>query len=156
LDSTYVSYQYGANRRTLYAAGWISPRIFEGIGSDNGLFGTIYQILGDDEYWLHEYCVGTDADCGIISSAHALPDAVSGLAAFPNPVRETLYLKSTAPLPPGAEVAVYDLYGRAVYRGLLSDAERGISVVNWPAGVYVAEVWDGGRRLMARVAVRCR
>jgi hypothetical protein len=146
LDSTYASYQYGANRRTLYAAGWISPRIFEGIGSDNGLFGTIYQILGDDEYWLHEYCVGTDADCGIISSAHALPEAASGLAAFPNPARETVYLKTDIPFTPEARIWVFDLFGRPVYQGLFPAAKKGISVGGWAPGLYLLQVEEGGRR----------
>ena len=61
----------------------------------------------------------------MISFTHALPITASGLAAFPNPIRETLYLKAMAPLPPGAELAVFDLYGRAVYRGVFRMRSRG-------------------------------
>jgi hypothetical protein len=146
LDSTYVSHKYGANRRTLYASGWMSPMIYEGIGSDNGLFGTIYQVQGDDEYWLSRYCIGSDEDCGIISSAHALADAGSRLSAFPNPVRETVYLKTDIPLTPEARIRVYDLFGRPVYQGLFPASEKGISVGGWAPGLYLLQVEQGGRR----------
>jgi hypothetical protein len=155
LDSTFISYKYGADRRTIYSEEyWVFGKIYEGIGSEAGLLGTLFYGEQPSEYYfsLVNYCIGSDEDCGMISFTHALPITASGLAAFPNPIRETLYLKAMEPLPPGAELAVFDLYGRAVYRGLFSDAAQGISVAAWPAGVYVAEVWDGGKRLMARVA----
>jgi hypothetical protein len=150
LDSVGTTWSYGADRRTLYSDRYEAPVsiIYEGIGSPDGLLGTLTYLptIDMDYYWLHEYCVGTDADCGIISSAYALPEAGSGLSAFPNPARETVYLKTDIPLTPEAQIWVCDLFGRPVYQGLFPAAEKSISVGGWAPGLYLLQVEDGGRR----------
>jgi hypothetical protein len=80
--------------------------------------------------------------------------ATQALSVSPNPVQDVLYLHPSQPLSPDAQVRVYDLYGREVYRGAFEAAEKGISTGAWPAGVYVAEIWDGKKRQIARVVVK--
>jgi hypothetical protein len=137
----------------------IGGPIIEGIGSPSYFFPVdllceaaiclraIYWPNGDSTV------VDTFTNCFIINSATEAA-ASQTLTLSPNPVQDMLYLHASQPLSPDAQVRVYDLYGRTVYRGLFSDAAQGISVAAWPAGVYVAEVWEGGRRLMARALVR--
>ncbi len=146
LDSTYVSYKYSANRRTLFTVGWLSTEIYEGIGSDNGLFGTSYQIQGDDEYWLAEYCIGPDEACRIISGVRDAPESGVEVSIFPNPAHDMLFLSSEVAVSPETLVYVFDSYGRQVFVGTFADAEKGISLQNWPAGLYCLDLRDKGRR----------
>ncbi|HEX8299511.1 MAG TPA: CotH kinase family protein [Rubricoccaceae bacterium] len=67
--------------------------------------------------------------------------------AFPNPFRGLLTVETGAPLPDGAEAAVYDALGRLVAR---LDARAGATRIRWdardvPAGVYVVRVTTAGR-----------
>jgi hypothetical protein len=137
----------------------IGELFIEGIGSDYFLYpiSTLCESFTclRAVYWPNGDSTVVDSftNCLIINSATETA-ASQTLTLSPNPVQDMLYLHASQPLSPDAQVRVYDLYGRTVYRGLFSDAAQGISVAAWPAGVYVAEVWDGGRRLMARVAVQ--
>lgn len=97
--------------------------------------------------------VDSFTNCFIINST-AEKEIDETLSASPNPVQDMLFLHAGQALPPDVQVAVYDLHGRPVYRGSFADAEKGISVIGWAAGVYVAEIWDRGRRLAARVVIR--
>lgn len=77
--------------------------------------------------------------------------ATQTLSVSPNPVQDMLYLHPSQPLSPDAQVSVYDLYGREVYRGAFEAAEKGISTQSWPPGVYLLEVRNGNYRQVLRV-----
>ncbi|MFZ2900131.1 MAG: T9SS type A sorting domain-containing protein [Saprospiraceae bacterium] len=77
--------------------------------------------------------------------------ATQTLSVSPNPVQDMLYLHPSQPLSPDAQVRVYDLYGREVYRGAFEAAEKGIATQSWPPGMYVLEVRIGNYRQVLRV-----
>ncbi|MDV7394853.1 T9SS type A sorting domain-containing protein, partial [Arthrospira platensis SPKY1] len=85
--------------------------------------------------------VDSFTNCFIISSTSEA-GAAQTLTLSPNPVQDMLYLQASQPLPSEAEVTVYDLHGRPVYRGAFAEAEKGIAAQSWPPGVYVLEVRD--------------
>ncbi|MBK7335770.1 MAG: T9SS type A sorting domain-containing protein [Saprospirales bacterium] len=116
-----------------------------GLCEPNMCLHAIYWPNGDVEV------VDSLVNC-IFNSVQEPPTGLE-LEVNPNPVQDVMYLHASQPLPPDSEVTVYDLHGRPVYRGAFAEAEKGISVISWPAGVYVAEIWDGGRSLAARVVV---
>jgi hypothetical protein len=138
LDSTYVSFKYGANRRTLFSGEWLTSEIFEGIGSNNGLFGTIYQIQGDDDYWLHEYCIGADEDCGIISGTADVTVAERPAFIFPNPAGSELTIKMQAPFPEQGELRLYNTMGQLVETCPIPAGygEYAISLASIPPAIY--------------------
>lgn len=77
--------------------------------------------------------------------AEPLPAALD-VRAFPNPFARVLTVETGAPLPAGAEAAVFDALGRLVAR---LDARAGATRVQWdaagvPAGVYVVRVTAAG------------
>jgi len=135
----------------------IGGLFIEGLGSDYFL----YPISGLCEsftclravYWPNGDSTVVDSFTNCLINSTTENASSQTLTLSPNPVQDMLYFHASQPLSPDAQVRVYDLYGRAVYRGLFSDAAQGISVTAWPAGVYVTEVWDGGKKSMtARVA----
>ncbi len=151
LDSTFVTNKYGADRKTLFTSHYdgIQSEIYEGIGSNNGLLGTLtYMItISEDYYWLIKYCIGSDEDCGIISGVRDAPDPGLAVSIFPNPAHDMLFLSSEAAVSPETLVYVFDSYGRQVFAGTFTDAQKGISLQNWPAGLYCLDLRDKGRRL---------
>lgn len=147
LDSTYISYKYGADRRTIYSEEywWIFGEIYEGIGSEEGLLGTLSygEQPSEDYFFLVKYCIGSDEDCGIVSGVSAAPDPGVAITVFPNPAEDIFYLRTEREILFDAQIAVYDLVGRQVYGGTFSAAENGISVRDWKSGVYFLEIRDG-------------
>ena len=126
--------------------GFGSTRFFfprYGLCEPNFCLHAIYWPNGDVEV------VDPLVNC-IISSVRET-GAGFGVELWPNPVQDVLYLRGSRPLPADTEVTVFDLHGRAVYRGAFSEAEKGISVDGWPAGVYLVEVKDGVSRQAARL-----
>jgi hypothetical protein len=126
--------------------GFGSTRFFfprYGLCEPNFCLHAIHEPNGDMEV------VDTLVNC-LISSLRE-PEVVLGMEVWPNPVQDMLYLQASQPLPAGAQVTVYDLHGRAVYRGTFAEAEKGISVTGWPVGVYLLEVKDGVRKQAARL-----
>lgn len=141
LDSTYVSYKYSANRRTLFTVGWLSTEIYEGIGSDNGLFGTSYQIQGDDEYWLHEYCIGSDEDCGIISGTNAASIPEIGVLLYPNPATSQIQIDFTDSANSNYRLRITNSMGKVFLDETLPywASAYTVSVTDWPPGVYFVQ-----------------
>lgn len=156
VDSTYISYKYGANRRTLHASGWMSRDIYEGIGSDNGLFGTIYQIQGDDEYWLSEYCIGADEDCGIISGTTDVTIAERPAFIFPNPAGSELTIKMQAPFPEQGELRLYNALGQLVetYPIPAGSEEYAISLASIPPAIHFYFLSAGQELIASGMLVR--
>jgi hypothetical protein len=136
IDSVYTSTLFGADRKTLYSPEWFGAEILEGIGSEDGLFGALYQIISEDTYQLADYCIGSNEDCGIVSTARGLSNEAPSIKLFPNPVEEMLFLNTSTPLTPDALVLIFDQYGRLVDQRTYSEAEMGIPVQALPTGIY--------------------
>ncbi|MFZ2897314.1 MAG: T9SS type A sorting domain-containing protein [Saprospiraceae bacterium] len=126
--------------------GFGSTRFFfprYGLCEPNFCLRAVYWPNGDAEV------VDTLVNC-IISSVGE-PEAGMKVRVWPNPVQDVLHLQASQPLPADAQVTVYDLHGRVVYRSTFAEAEKGISVTGWPVGVYLLEVKDGVSRQAARL-----
>lgn len=149
LDSTYISYKYGADRRTIYSEEywWIFGEIYEGIGSREGLLGTLSygEQPSEDYYWLIKYCIGSDEDCGIISGTADVTFAERPALIFPNPVIDELNLQFFRPV--HGAIRIYDAMGRLHWSGVSNGApDQQISLGNWPPGLYLLQLEEEGRR----------
>jgi predicted alpha-1,6-mannanase (GH76 family) len=90
--------------------------------------------------------IATAAAPTALATANALPVNKNNLQAmigYPNPVGNTLYLKTTDNLA-GADVTIIDMAGRVVIRGRLS--ANNISVSNLSSGVYWLTVIKNGEK----------
>jgi hypothetical protein len=149
LDSTYISYKYGADRRTIYSEEywWIFGEIYEGIGSREGLLGTLSygEQPSEDYYWLIKYCIGSDEDCGIISGTADVTFAERPALIFPNPVIDELNLQFFRPV--HGAIRIYDAMGRLHWSGASSgEPDQQIGLGNWPPGLYLLQLEEEGRR----------
>lgn len=142
IDSIYTSTLYGADRRTMYSPEWFGSEIMEGIGTEDGLFGALYQILSEDTYQLTDYCIGSNEDCGIISTVGDKSDSAPSIKLFPNPVEQTLFLNISTSLKPDAQVLIFDQYGKLVFQYTYSEAEKGIPIQALPSGVYFLKIQE--------------
>lgn len=87
--------------------------------------------------------VATGAALTTAQKAPAAKNMIRGLTLYPNPVGNTLYLKTADNLT-GATVTVVDITGRARMAGRLSG--NNISVSGLPAGVYWITVVKDGKK----------
>lgn len=88
--------------------------------------------------------VATGAALTTAQKAPAAKNMIRGLTLYPNPVGNTLYLKTADNLT-GATVTVVDITGRARMAGRLSG--NNISVSGLPAGVYWITVVKDGKKI---------
>jgi hypothetical protein len=153
----YISYNLSTDTLTIYND--IGGLFIEGLGSAYFLYpiSTLCEFANCLRaiYWPNGDSTLVDSltNCLLIDNTTERA-ATQALSVSPNPVQDVLYLHPSQPLSPDSQVRVYDLYGREVYRGAFEAAEKGISTGAWPAGVYVAEIWDGKKRQIARVVVK--
>jgi hypothetical protein len=145
VDSIYTSFQYGANRRTFRHLGGIQPaELVEGVGSTGGPLGLPpYMAVtnGEDQFYLWAYCVGTDADCDLVSRNRLLVQP-QPLPVFPNPVSSILY----AELPQGGQFTQWQLmnvHSQVVLNGNIRRSLLEVDVASLEAGVYF--LWVSGK-----------
>lgn len=97
-------------------------------------------------YWPNGDSTMVDSltNCFFISDTKE-KDLLQKLTISPNPVQEVLHLVAEPALHSEAAVVIFDLYGREVYNGIFSEAEKGISTQTWPTGIYHLKVRDDGK-----------
>lgn len=94
--------------------------------------------------------LGLDAwtGTGYVPPPSPLADAPAPqLSVYPNPATHAATVLLGSPLPEPGRMEVHDMQGRLMGAWPLQTATLGygIDVHTWPAGVYVASVWCGGR-----------
>ncbi|MBK7335769.1 MAG: T9SS type A sorting domain-containing protein [Saprospirales bacterium] len=152
MDSTYVSYIYGADRKTLYTKGGHfninqPDEIYEGIGSRHGLLATPDHLISIavSYYHLEEYCVGLDEDCGIISGVRDAGVPGAAVRLFPNPASDELNLHFFRPI--HGVIRIYDAMGRLYWSGESGGTpDMKIRLGDWPPGIYLLQLEEEGRR----------
>lgn len=66
--------------------------------------------------------------------------------AYPNPVRDRLWLREAAGMEPLRVVHIYDLQGRPIHDGPIGP--EGLDVRNWPHGCYLLRAGDFRQRIL--------
>ena len=121
--------------------------ITEGIG---------YNVICPFLYGTHliDYCVGTDAQCGILSATKNV-NLFSSFRVYPNPGSNCLLLENEHnAFEPGQIIRLFDLYGRLVlqqpYHG---EKQQRMDISNLPNGIFLLEIVDqaGGLRYREKV-----
>ena len=160
LDSTFVTYKYGADRKTLFTSHYdgIQSEIYEGIGSNNGLLGTLkYMItISEDYYWLIKYCIGSDEDCGIISGTNVATISERGGFLFPNPATSEVRIAFADSSNTHYRLCITDSMGKVYLDEALpyGASDHTVSVADWPPGVYFVQyLVDGASWVAERVVV---
>lgn len=145
IDSTYVSYIYGENRKTLYTEGGHfsinqPDEIYEGIGSRHGLLATPDHLISISVsyYHLDEYCIGSDDDCGVISEVGDVLAPGIEVSVFPNPASSSVTLFHFTPLSQPVTWRLYDGFGRKVREKSLEagDSRAEVSLEALVSGIY--------------------
>lgn len=99
VDSIGYENRYGLNRKVLYTyePGIDNPieHLTEGIGYSRGLLGSGSNLFqtADHSVFMFDYCIGTDWDCGLLTSINEL-DLSSDISIAPNPVIDRLVVNN--------------------------------------------------------------
>lgn len=143
VDSIGNEVVYGADRRTLYSNNNdLVPLIYEGVGSRHGLLGGISVWSGcNDEgcgFMLQEYCVGTDAECSIISSNKDILFPDTPFRLFPNPANQEVQISITSPIAETLEICIFNVLGQLMLQASIPKGQTGISISlqDVPSGLY--------------------
>lgn len=93
--------------------------------------------------------------CSPVVSAPAAPAQAAGLKIFPNPAAQTFAIESEkAGI---TRVQLSDMTGRVAYSQYLAGTAMRVNVpvLEWPDGVYLAEVWlENGARAWEKLVIR--
>jgi len=120
----YINYynEYGKVRKHIKGS-YFDDFLIEGIGSNYGVFewgmGSKNSIQNSRgwEYFLSDYCLGTDQDCDCKFVGINDEQKNPSFSIYPNPLyRNILYLKSSFPINEEIEVHFYDLVGKEIFR----------------------------------------
>lgn len=135
-----------APRKTIYTVFSASPyqdgtpvhskrAIIEGLGHLS--FGPFLNVN------LIDYCIGKDADCGIISATKHPPGL--SLKVFPNPTTDMLVLeqKSISIIKNDLQVDVIDMTGKVIKRQEIQGYQTIINVRDVVKGFYLLRVYGG-------------
>lgn len=129
-----------ADRFTYYLtmSGFYWGYIYEGIGSDSGLFDPVWSHFEAPATIPLVYCVGEDQDC-LIEYLIGVDDAVLNqqIIIYPNPVSEWFFIS----LPYDFDIQsiqVYDIYGKIVQTKI--DNFEKIYIGNLQDGLYLLKV----------------
>lgn len=147
LDSVFSTQIFGQDRRTLAEQSGYHPDLYEGIGSKYGLLAPPFQITylnyGPEGFYIADYCIGTDADCGVISGSRDVAKQVDWQV-FPNPASDRLQVRWGKPLPEDARLVLLDGLGKEVLSKNISVLENHIElrVSGLPKGIYFYQVLD--------------
>jgi hypothetical protein len=163
MDSSYVSFMYGANRKTLFTDGshfsfGIPDEIFEGIGSRHGPLGIPNHInsIAVSYYHLEEYCIGSDEDCGLISGTDAALAPETGVLLYPNPATSEVRIVFSDSANNHYRLRITDSMGKVFLDEALpyGASAHTVSVTDWPTGVYFVQyLADGASWVADRVVV---
>lgn len=129
IDTVYNQMVFGANRKIFVLKGFLAY-YSEGIGSLAGLFHTMTGNISNVYYSLYDFCIGTNADCGI-QYLDQTEETLSKKSIYPNPVSHALTIS-------GFDESSYILYnsqGQIVMEGILDDTHQ-ILIEYLPKGVY--------------------
>ncbi|MEM6272988.1 MAG: aryl-sulfate sulfotransferase [Bacteroidota bacterium] len=85
---------------------------------------------------------GSDlSDCLAVLTDRPKSTAIPAIEAFPNPVRDHLYLRQPSGKP--VSIAICDPYGKVLFQGTLRNTLT-VSTQSWPAGVYFVVAGQNG------------
>lgn len=132
-------------RKTLYTKllwsiygdlGTNTVAITEGIG---------YDIIGPflRGSYLLDYCIGTDAQCGIITATKNIP-LRDVFKIYPNPISDYILIeKEGNPFENGAMIRVVDQFGRVVLKQHhKAEVQQRVNTTNLPNGIFLVEIVD--------------
>jgi len=89
--------------------------------------------LGTSDYWVVKLAPDTATGIDEIKT-------LGGITVYPNPASSSITVKSEELRVMSKELKVTDVYGRVVYKEMLTASETKIDVSKWSAGVYFYEV----------------
>jgi hypothetical protein len=134
---------YGADRRTLYSNNNnLVPIIYEGVGSRHGLLGGISVWGGCNGegcgFWLQKYCVGTDAECSIISSNKDIVFPDNQFRLFPNPANQEVQISIVPPITETLEIRIFNVLGQLLLQASIPKGQTNVSISlqDIPSGIY--------------------
>lgn len=107
--------------------------IIEGIGAESGLFSLlITQVSSSCLFSLADYCIGTDKDCNIITSAQQELNPIFNIS--PNPTRDFLFVTN---IPEKAHIRIYNSIGKLQS---VIPATSTIDVSTFSNGTYILQI----------------
>jgi hypothetical protein len=147
LDSVFSTQIYGQNRRTLTEQSGYHPDLYEGIGSKYGLLAPPFQITylnyGPEGFYIADYCIGADEDCGVVSNNEEVVRKKS-LKVFPNPASKWVSFEWEQSLAIGLQLEILDHLGRQVLFTDIPDFQNKLelNVKALSKGMYFYQITD--------------
>ena len=151
ITSIYPS-TYGFNNTVIYEYGGcpttISNRYFEGIGGWDGLFE---DQLNSVNTIMKGYCIGSDANCGIITGVEKLTNNNS-LNIYPNPNQGVFNIEINN-IENGV-IEVYNISGQLLLQQNLNKNINQIDLVNQPKGIYFARITTQHETVTKKIVIQ--
>lgn len=141
--------RFGYERRSLTLSDTYGPIMTEGIGTCIGIFNGSNDCLitGDASYLLESYCIGSFADCNLITSVEEV-FMTQELEIRPNPVSSKLTITNSSGL---KKVSLYDINGSLLEHFSKIDD---IDVSSYPPGVYIISLLDNNGNVHSNKVVK--
>jgi hypothetical protein len=106
-------------------------------------FQITYLNYGPEGFYIADYCIGTDEECGVVSSSRDRLREVEW-SVFPNPVTEWLYVEWEKPFPKHAKLIFFDHLGRQLFSANLPHLQNKLelNVKALSKGMYFYQITD--------------
>lgn len=153
IDSVDQEEVWGLNRTHFRTSQYsVEESLIEGIGYQGGLFVGARHLptTADRGVILYDYCVGSAADCGLLSST-ASEKMRPAVRVFPNPVRqgEPLWLEKPEGIAADHTVELVDAMGRVCIRQAYTPADGPyLSTTGLAPGFYVLQFRSNNGQLL--------
>lgn len=133
------SFSYGKERKMISFENGIAVNFIEGIGHEQGLFESpIVNLSGGTNTWLHDWCRGSDEECGIlyVNTGETVID--NYFTVFPNPADKFLSIILSYNGPEKYELQVINNTGMTIIQQNIHirDLEYLLDVSALPVGIY--------------------
>lgn len=127
--------------------------LYEGLGSERGLFEHIYDVTYSPSPRLRDYCIGNDSTCGIFPYILSLTDKapIATWDIYPNPAKDqvSIHLRAQGRLQ-DFHLVLRDALGRSMYTQVIPEPDVDLNVSDLPPGIYVCELLYQNRLLQRK------
>ena len=149
---------WGSDRRRMINTMGEGDQLIEGIGYKDGLYieGRFYwQTLNWGRY-LYGYCIGTDEECGLLTSIKRMENKT--IKIYPNPVNDQLRIEIEGTEDQGEiqEIRIRNMIGQELFRrNDIQSKEYKVRLTDRERGILIIEIeLRGGERIIKKIMKR--
>lgn len=114
-------------------------RMFEGMGSNAGLFEGLCYFECNPKTFLALYCVGTDEEClqdYLLANNNHFIDIITTI--YPNPTNDIINIDLIDKL--DAKIQIFNMYGKKVFNKQFVQDFIAIDISNYTNGIYILKI----------------